>query len=199
MQETWEIGSRVQKMPWRRAQRPLQCSCLEIPRDGGAQWAAVHGVTGSWTQLSDKQHVLCSSPLNWAPLVALHLWTQGRGGRCFLPPVPPGGPISSQRPASVRAVCAWYHLVQGEREGKGEVNILTDGSSSTWNRETDSKSPPKQRAGLRTPLSLWCHEGCSRITCRALALLTQTWPAIFYTATYMLQMKQFSLPVSNSF
>ena len=24
---------------------PLQCSCLENPRDGGAWWAAVHGVT----------------------------------------------------------------------------------------------------------------------------------------------------------
>ena len=32
---------------------PLQCSCLENPRDGGAWWAAVHGVTTSWTQLSD--------------------------------------------------------------------------------------------------------------------------------------------------
>ena len=24
---------------------PLQCSCLENPRDGGAWWAAIHGVT----------------------------------------------------------------------------------------------------------------------------------------------------------
>ena len=30
---------------------PLQCSCLENPRDGGAWWAAVCGVTQSWTQL----------------------------------------------------------------------------------------------------------------------------------------------------
>ena len=32
---------------------PLQCSCLENPRDGGAWWAAVHGVTKSQTRLSD--------------------------------------------------------------------------------------------------------------------------------------------------
>ena len=32
---------------------PLQYSCLENPMDGGAWWAAVHGVTKSWTQLSD--------------------------------------------------------------------------------------------------------------------------------------------------
>ena len=30
---------------------PLQCSCLENPRDGGAWWAAVYGVTQSWTRL----------------------------------------------------------------------------------------------------------------------------------------------------
>ena len=28
---------------------PLQCSCLENPRDRGAWWAAVYGVTQSWT------------------------------------------------------------------------------------------------------------------------------------------------------
>ena len=32
---------------------PLQYSCLENPMDGGAWWAAVHGVTGSRTELSD--------------------------------------------------------------------------------------------------------------------------------------------------
>ena len=32
---------------------PLQYSCLENPMDSGAWWAAVHGVTKSWTQLSD--------------------------------------------------------------------------------------------------------------------------------------------------
>ena len=30
---------------------PLQCSCLENLRDGGAWWAAVYGVTQSWTRL----------------------------------------------------------------------------------------------------------------------------------------------------
>ena len=30
---------------------PLQCSCLENPRDRGAWWAAVYGVTQSWTRL----------------------------------------------------------------------------------------------------------------------------------------------------
>ena len=30
---------------------PLQCFCLENPRDGGAWWAAVYGVTQRWTRL----------------------------------------------------------------------------------------------------------------------------------------------------
>ena len=33
---------------------PLQCSCLENPRDGGAWWAAIYGVAQSQTQL--KRH-----------------------------------------------------------------------------------------------------------------------------------------------
>ena len=32
---------------------PLQYSCLENPMDGGAWWAAVHGIAKSWTRLSD--------------------------------------------------------------------------------------------------------------------------------------------------
>ena len=32
---------------------PLQSSCLENPVDGGAWWAAVHGVAKSRTRLSD--------------------------------------------------------------------------------------------------------------------------------------------------
>ena len=30
---------------------PLQCSCLENPRDGGAWWAAIYGVAQSWILL----------------------------------------------------------------------------------------------------------------------------------------------------
>ena len=45
---------------------PLQCSCLENPRDGGAWWAALYGVAQSWTRLkrlssSSKMHYKFSS------------------------------------------------------------------------------------------------------------------------------------------
>ena len=46
---------------------PLQCSCLENLRDGGAWWAAVYGVTQSWTQLK----WLSSSSINllYCPMI----------------------------------------------------------------------------------------------------------------------------------
>ena len=43
---------------------PLQCSCLENPRDGGAWWAAVYGVTQSRTQLK-RLSSSSSSPWSW--------------------------------------------------------------------------------------------------------------------------------------
>ena len=55
---------------------PLQYSCLENPVDGGAWWAAVHGITGRQTRLSDftltfhfhaleKEMAIHSSILAW--------------------------------------------------------------------------------------------------------------------------------------
>ena len=50
---------------------PLQCSCLENPRDGGAWWAAIYGVTQSQTRL--KRLRSSSSP--W--LSVHHLCPEG--------------------------------------------------------------------------------------------------------------------------
>ena len=44
---------------------PLQCSCLENPRDGGAWWAAVYGVTQSWTRLKRLSSSSSSSSQRW--------------------------------------------------------------------------------------------------------------------------------------
>ena len=57
---------------------PLQCSCLENPRDGGAWWAAVYGVSWSQTQLkrlsSSSSRAKMSCPF-WA-LFRLHIHGQ---------------------------------------------------------------------------------------------------------------------------
>ena len=47
------FNSQVHKTPRGGHGSPLQCSCLENPMCRGAWWAAVHGVTKSWTRLSD--------------------------------------------------------------------------------------------------------------------------------------------------
>ena len=53
-------------MHWRRNGSPLQCSCLENPRDGGAWWAAVYGVAQSRTRM--KWLSSSSSQLDWVCL-----------------------------------------------------------------------------------------------------------------------------------
>ena len=45
--------------------KPLQCSCLENPRERGAWWAAVYGVTQSWTQLKRLSIKLCRYLKHW--------------------------------------------------------------------------------------------------------------------------------------
>ena len=88
---------------------PLQCSCLENPRDGGAWRAAVYGVAQSWTQLkrfssssskltavkmsckkrdSSPQRVSFTEVLDQEgaarPLGGTKLMPQERGNRCHL-------------------------------------------------------------------------------------------------------------------
>ena len=52
----------------------LQCSCLENPRDGGAWWAAVYGVTQSWIRLkqlsssSSTDLIFCQHSLSLFPV-----------------------------------------------------------------------------------------------------------------------------------
>ena len=61
---------------------PLQCSCLENPRDGGAWWAAVYGVAQSRTQLKR----LSSSSSKWDtwPMVNAEEWV---GRFYFIKPI----------------------------------------------------------------------------------------------------------------
>ena len=46
---------------------PLQYSCLENPMDGGAWWAAVHGVAKSQTWLSDFTFTFMHWRRKWQP------------------------------------------------------------------------------------------------------------------------------------
>ena len=57
----------------RRKWQPLQCSCLENPRDGGARWADVCGVAQSRTRLKQlsSSGVYMSTPLSQLIMHAL--------------------------------------------------------------------------------------------------------------------------------
>ena len=44
---------------------PLQCSCLENPRDGGAWWAAIYGVTQSRTDWSNLAAAAAAAAGSW--------------------------------------------------------------------------------------------------------------------------------------
>ena len=50
---------------------PLQCSCLENPRDGGAWWAAVYGVAKSRTRLKRLSSSSSSSSSSRARLIKI--------------------------------------------------------------------------------------------------------------------------------
>ena len=67
---------------------PLQCSCLENPRDGGAWWAAVYGVTHSRTRLkrlssSSSRLVVTFLPRNKHLLIP---WLQSPSALMVEPP-----------------------------------------------------------------------------------------------------------------
>ena len=51
---------------------PLQCSCLENPRDGGAWWGAIYGVAQRWTRL--KRLSSSSSSSSSIPLHRRRQW-----------------------------------------------------------------------------------------------------------------------------
>ena len=59
---------------------PLQYSCLEIPMDGGAWWAAIYGVVKSWTRLNDFLFTFMHWRRKWQSTpVFLPGESQGRG------------------------------------------------------------------------------------------------------------------------
>ena len=81
-----------QELEWlnqdlRRSQwHPLQHSCLENPMNGGAWWAAVHGVAKSQTWLSNFTFTFMHCRRKWQPtLMFLPGESQGQGlGGCHI-------------------------------------------------------------------------------------------------------------------
>ena len=70
---------------------PLQCSCLEILRDRGAWWAAIHWVAQSWIQLKRLSSSSSSSRGNTEKTAFISLWGMWENA-----PVGPREPCSFQ-------------------------------------------------------------------------------------------------------
>ena len=135
---------------------PLQYSCLENPMDGGAWWAAVHGVMKSQTRLSDftftfhfhaleKEMATHSSVLAWR--------IPGTGEPAGLPSVGShrvGHDWSDLAAAAACFLYTWQILknwvyqsavLHGKRQGyRGEQRI-----SPTWGRSQIGQHPSQQR------------------------------------------------------
>ena len=88
---------------------PLQYSCLENPMDGGAWWAAVHGVTKGQTRLSDftfTLHFSCVEEGNDNPLQCSSLENPRDGG-------------------------AWWAAIYGVAQSQTQLKRLSSSSSSS--------------------------------------------------------------------
>ena len=86
---------------------PLQCSCLENPMDGGAWWAAVHGVPESRMRLSDFTFILMHWRRKWQ---ATPVFLPGEShGRRSLVGCSPRGPKESDMPERLRLRLRQFH------------------------------------------------------------------------------------------
>ena len=108
---------------------PLKCSYLENPRDGGAWWAAVYGITQSWTRLKwlsssssssssvAKELVNCRRPRFDSWDGKIH-WRRDR------PPIPiflgfPGGSVGKESTCNAGDLGSIPGLGRSPGKGKG--------------------------------------------------------------------------------
>ena len=94
---------------------PLQCSCLENPRDRGAWWAAVYGVAQSWTQLTQ----LSSS-------------SSSKRQAGF-----PGGSVVKNQLANAGYAGSIPGLGRSPGKGKGNPLQYSDGVTKSWTQLSD--------------------------------------------------------------
>ena len=93
-------------MPGEGSGNPLQCSCLENPRDGGAWWAAIYGVAQSRTRLKQLSMYACIGEGNGNPLQC----------SCLKNPRDRG---------------AWWAAVYGVAQSRTRLKRLSSSSSSS--------------------------------------------------------------------
>ena len=86
---------------------PLQCSCLENPRDGGAWWEAFYGVAQSWTWLKQLFRCSSSSITTFTKTIIIYLGLQHF------------------------STCNWHHENKKHRKGHHNLHPVTESQSLT--------------------------------------------------------------------
>ena len=92
-------------MHWRRKWQPLQRSCLENPRDGGAWWAAIFGVAPSQTWLKRLSSSSNSSVFSQFSSVAKSCPSLCNPMDCSMP----GFPVHYQLPELAQTHVHWVN------------------------------------------------------------------------------------------
>ena len=90
----------------------LQYSCLENPMDGGAWWAAVHGVAKSQTRLSDF------------PFTSLSCIGEGNGN-----------PLQCSCLENPRDRGAWWTAVYGVAQSRTRLKQLSSSRAKTFTED----------------------------------------------------------------
>ena len=94
----------------------LQCSCLENPRDGGAWWAAVNGVTQSQTRLkrlSSSNWINLSMSIQWIIRINENEWiiaTSSNTDKSYKPNV--------KEERHQRIYMVWFHRDNIQKQAK---------------------------------------------------------------------------------
>ena len=96
---------------------PLQHSCLENPRDGGAWWASVYGVTQSWTRLKR---------------LSMHAWV-GEGN---------GTPLQYSCMENPRDGGDWWAAVYGVTQSRTRLKRLSSCSRNHCRKENHESVTP---------------------------------------------------------
>ena len=120
---------------------PLQSSCLENPRDGGAWWAAVYGVAQSQTRL--KQLSSSSS--------SIHLYTPMNWKESFTILKPYQVLLNHRNDQLLIHTSQWVHLtyIQLSEEARLMGDILENKFSEWWCEDIDELTFPLKQQKYR--------------------------------------------------
>ena len=93
---------------------PLQCSCLENSRDGGAWWAAVYGVAQSQTRLKWLSSSSKSQLFHLLKLLIQHTFSPTLTSNILWSPLSESTPISCEHLTSLIWLCSstFYSILE---------------------------------------------------------------------------------------